>query len=100
MSKYVDVENINAADYVETWECTCSEFGTQTVMSVDDLRYLPGADVAPVVRGKWCVSEYEFLNCSVCGESMYTGCNSTKEAIVLAKHWKRYCPNCGAKMDL
>lgn len=61
---------------------------------------VPDADVAPVVHGKWRVSEYEFLDCSVCGESMYTGCNSTKEAIILAKHWKKYCPNCGAKMDL
>ena len=61
---------------------------------------VPDADVAPVVHGKWCVSEYEYLNCSVCGEQMYTGCNSTKEALILAKHWKKYCPNCGAKMDL
>lgn len=67
---------------------------------VSDVEKIESADVAPVVHGKWCVSEYEYLNCSVCGEQMYTGCNSTKEAIILAKHWKNYCPNCGAKMDL
>lgn len=60
---------------------------------------VPSADVAPVVHGEWIVSEYEYLDCSVCGEAMYTGCNSTKEAKLLKDHWKRYCPNCGCKMD-
>jgi len=60
---------------------------------------LPAADVQEVRHGEWYVIEYEYLNCSVCGESMYTGCNSTKEAELLKHHWKNYCPNCGARMD-
>ena len=59
----------------------------------------PTADVEKVVRGHWFFTEYEYMDCSVCGDSMYTGCNSTKEAELLKHHWKRYCPNCGAKMD-
>ena len=30
----------NVGSYVETWTCNCSEFGTQRVMAVDDLKYL------------------------------------------------------------
>ena len=59
----------------------------------------PTIEAEPVKHGKWFVSEYEYLNCSVCGKAMYTGCNSTREAIVLKDHWKPFCPNCGAKMD-
>ena len=50
-------------------------------------------DAEPVKHGEWFVSEYEYLNCSVCGEAMYTACNSTKEAMVLKNHWKPFCPN-------
>ena len=70
-----------------------------TMKGVAIINQFPAADVAPVVHGRWIVSEYEYLDCSVCGEAMYTGCNSTKEAKLLKDHWKRYCPNCGAKMD-
>ena len=64
-----------------------------------EIRALPAADVVEVVHGYWFFTEYEYLDCSVCGDSMYTGCNSKKEAELLKHHWKRYCPNCGAKMD-
>ena len=60
---------------------------------------MPTADVAEVKHGEWYVTEYEYLNCSICGEAMYTGCNSTQEANLLKDHWTSYCPNCGAKMD-
>ena len=61
--------------------------------------FINTADVAEVKHGEWYVTEYEYLNCSICGEAMYTGCNSTQEANLLKDHWKSYCPNCGAKMD-
>lgn len=63
------------------------------------IRDQPVADVIEVKHGEWCVIEYEYLSCSVCGNSMYTGCNSTKEAEQLKTHWKPFCPHCGAKMD-
>ena len=28
-------------NYITTWRCNCSDFGSQTVMAVDDLQYLP-----------------------------------------------------------
>jgi hypothetical protein len=46
MARYIDAD-IEVSDYVTVWDCDCSEFGRQTVMSVDDLQYLPTADVVP-----------------------------------------------------
>lgn len=73
------------------------EYKGKTIRELADL--LINGDAVEVVHGHWYVSEYEYLNCSVCGEEMYTGCNSTKEAQLLKEHWKKFCPNCGAKMD-
>lgn len=36
----IDAE-VEVQSYITTWECQCSECGSQTVMAVDDLRYLP-----------------------------------------------------------
>lgn len=41
--------DISVGSYVETWTCNCSEFGTQRVMAVDDLKYLPTIIEAEVV---------------------------------------------------
>lgn len=60
------------------------------------IRNLPAADVAPVRHGRWVESSIpcEKYVCSECGGACwyydYQG--------DVAK--SRYCPNCGAKMDL
>lgn len=46
MPRYIDAD-LEVPKYVTVWDCECSEFGKQTVMAVDDLHYLPTADVAP-----------------------------------------------------
>lgn len=52
---------------------------------------LPSADVAPVVHGRWEDVSLRFAQvkekCTVCGGIVYA-------------HGYKYCPNCGAKMDL
>ena len=51
----------------------------------------PAVDAEPVVHGRWVISPgclWPIGDCSVCGEQ-HIGTNSAK-----------YCPNCGAKMDL
>lgn len=58
----------------------------------------PGADVAPVVHGRWEVStdewfETDVYTCSKCRESYVLVEGTPKENL-----W-HYCPNCGAKMD-
>lgn len=52
-------------------------------------------------HGSWIVSEYEFLDCSVCGHSVYTGWESSSEAVhrLADGDAPNYCPNCGSKMD-
>ena len=62
---------------------------------------LPRADVVEVKHGYWFISEYEYLNCSECGESYFTGADSTaeaKERLAEGRYYP-YCPHCGAKMD-
>ena len=61
----------------------------EAVTRVEDF---PAADVAPVVHGRWKgkpIAGRANICCSACG------------IIYLAEtgRWK-YCPNCGAKMDL
>ena len=46
MARYIDVD-LEVSDYVTVWDCDCSEFGKQTVIAVDDLQYLPTAEVVP-----------------------------------------------------
>lgn len=36
--------------YFTIWNCKCSEYGEQTVMAVDDVRYLPA--VIPATEGR------------------------------------------------
>lgn len=58
-------------------------------------------ETATMKHGYWFISEYEYLNCSVCGEAYFTGADSTaeaKERLAEGKYYP-YCPHCGAKMD-
>lgn len=52
---------------------------------------IDAADVAPVVHGRWEDVSLRFTQtkekCTVCGGIVYA-------------HGYKYCPNCGAKMDL
>lgn len=64
-------------------------------VKTDDIRKIPAADVAPVVRGRWLTWDEKFpgnavgknlgVFCSVCGNHL--------------DYSSPYCPNCGAKMD-
>lgn len=58
-------------------------------------------DVDSSKHGHWFITEHEYLNCSVCGHSVYTGCESTLEANqrLADGDTPNYCPHCGAKMD-
>ena len=53
--------------------------------------------------GHWVITDYEYYDCSVCGESYYNGCESRKEAEERLKMRPydvySFCPHCGAKME-
>ena len=69
---------------------------TAQEMCVDAIRAIsnvPAADVAPVVHGRWILyyaGHGHYWLCSVC---------HTNPCIYVTKN-TRFCPNCGAKMDL
>lgn len=63
--------------------------------AMNELDYVPAADVAPVVHGEWIVNpkrEYDYI-CSVCGGDAPE--DRWRNNAILTP----YCPNCGAKMD-
>lgn len=60
---------------------------------VADMESIPAADVAPVVHGRWIYGEDIDIQCSVCGADALTEGDYRQVK-------SRYCPNCGAKMDL
>lgn len=66
--------------------------------AINAVRYMPSEDVAPVKHGKWIEKDdgwgCTYYDCSACGESWVTIEGTPSENNM------RYCPKCGAKMDL
>ena len=92
MSRYIDVDtnNLQVSDYIEVWECNCSENGKQIVMAVDDLQYLPTADVQEVKHGKW-IPVYNPYRTEYLCDNCHMGVRQYQD--------QPYCSECGAKMD-
>lgn len=69
-------------------------FGYDAIEIMTEIQYMPAADVAPVVHGRWIKPtkighrSFDILHCSVCDGVPCAVDENTK-----------YCPNCGAKMD-
>ncbi len=92
MPRYIDFEI--AREYLhKACEGLGSNGGLMLKIKFDEE---PTEDVAPVVHGEWIHSEIigELYNCSVCGGS----CWYYDVDGYLGR--SKYCPNCGAKMDL
>lgn len=85
MPEYIDKEKYCAE------VCKCNE--EKCDKSKCPVWNAPAADVTPVVHGKWEL-RYEgyghYWECSVC---------HTNPCIYVTRNTK-FCPNCGAKMDL
>ena len=61
----------------------------ECIVDVDKIIEAPAADVQEIIHGKWIIcSDGYYPYCSVCTEE--------PKARIMTK----YCPNCGAKMDL
>lgn len=65
-------------------------YGIKTILMV-----VPAADVAPVVHGKWIVVQ-TFEDC------VYAKCSNCDVTQIFYhnKPLTKFCPDCGAKMDL
>lgn len=64
--------------------------------AADCIRYMPAADVAPVVHGRWIGATLcgnDNCKCSECGSWHNIHVN------LRGKIMQKYCPNCGARMD-
>ena len=91
------------ADYIERESAIKSllndspeQVGYSREDAADCIRYMDAADVAPVRHGRWVKMDTTGLlavepvwNCSSCGYPVGVSVVGSK-----------YCPNCGAKMDL
>ena len=68
-----------------------------TMNGVKILNQFPAADVVPVVHGRWIGAPLcgnDNCKCSECGSRHDIHAN------LRGKITQKYCPNCGAKMDL
>ena len=107
MAKYVNGDGIKL-DYSGMAYIPSHDVVATAKFLAEQIYNLPAADVAPVVRGKWIVRKIGYANtaafCSACGDMASTnaqtwheqGENITEYIPILTK----FCPNCGAKMDL
>lgn len=86
------------AEYIEREAFLDYMKGTSRYFNVKfDIENFPAADVAPVVHGRWIGAPLcgnDNCRCSECGSWHNIHANLRGEII------QKYCPNCGAKMDL
>lgn len=101
MSRYIDLENWE--DFINTIYNQCDTDATWDRANniIDGLCMLATDDVEPIIHAHWIIDEYDYYDCSHCGEAYYNGCDSTEEAMHRLANGDayKYCPNCGAHMD-
>ena len=86
-----------AADAGTAFEDKKMYYSTQSFRDV--MKHRPTIDAVPVVHGKWewLSSTYDRTPCE-----MRYRCSKCYHETITHDHapWEKYCPNCGAKMDL
>lgn len=94
--KYID------ADLLKSELKTLLGQGRLEYMGVYDcVNSIPVADVEEVRHGEWIpISDYEFAECSECGEYQEVSDCGGKASFRLFLKFYKYCPCCGAKMDM
>lgn len=73
-------------------------FSIGILAAADELQKMTAADVAPVVHGRWD-EWYPPMHMILTGEEMLYRCSSC-DAKYSDVEGFRFCPNCGARMDL
>lgn len=93
MARYIDADKINA-DYIQSYTANADIYLTVRKILSD----APTADVVEVKHGEWLPVQYTYFGlkryeCSECNDDEYW----QKRYL---EHKEKYCPNCGAKMNL
>ena len=94
--RLIDVSEYNLNNGLIQWV----EYGEHSVsLHSKMLHEIPTVDAAPVVHGRWqwLSSTYDRTPC----EKRYM-CDKCHHETITHEYepWEKYCPNCGAKMDL
>lgn len=89
MPKYIDADKINAK-LMDEYHGMISDESMKIYKIMQMLDNTPAAEVREVKHGKWLNYRFglEVVTCSIC-RAVYEGGDSF-----------RFCPKCGAKMDL
>lgn len=89
MAKYVDIDAVKEAVRKAECDANWDERRFDAEFIEDALDFISAADVAPVVHGRWMITEGRIENavCSNCGRHF----QPYYEAY-------RYCSNCGCRM--
>lgn len=90
-NEYVSIYELRNAFKSVTGDCTCPLHIAATIDQILD--FVPSADVVNVKHGRW---EPGNSICPVCGEDKFNGL----DADIWSDWTPKYCPNCGALMDL
>lgn len=92
MAEYISKESAISIFRAKAEMAVCTPAQPYFDRAAKMLELLPAADVAYVRHGRWCVDGV-YVVCSVCNRF-------TLSPIVKRLKTFKYCPNCGAKMDL
>ena len=109
MNEYIELKALREAldnadaDIVEEYEDGYCDFGFGRQNILEVINSVPIADVAPVRHGRWeGYSHSRYCGVDDFGDPIYKDgvvyyCSGCRRKTVIKE---RYCPNCGAKMDL
>ena len=102
MAEYINKQT--AISLIKQYGHDAIDGGKHNLDTVDDcielanrIEALPAADAAPVVHGRWIGAPLcgnDNCRCSACGSWHNIHANLRGEIM------QKYCPNCGAKMDI
>lgn len=98
MAEYINKESAISIFTAKAEMAVCTPAQPYFANAAKMIEILPAADVAPVVHGRW-VEWYPPKNMILTGEEMLYRCSSC-DAKYSDVEGFRFCPNCGARMDL
>jgi len=96
--KYINADKF--VEWLKSQSETCADKLIVAVVEGSVNKY-PPADVAEVNHGKWLnfTNDFSAAECSQCGEVYTVSDYKGKKHFEIFKHFCKYCPNCGARMD-